>query len=197
MRRSLVFAAVLGLAMAAWAEDPAAQMNAGMARIKAHDYAGACQIFHALTAQDPKNGRAWAELGYCEERQGHADAAKTAYARVLAVGDLQMRVISEVKLHQLGEKTALPEKGCVSLAPPAGLGCERPVLVCRVGSKVYAAASTAEALTLSEAARRGSGQSSDAVEVPSDPGCELVVGDACRGELAYACGKKVRELSPR
>jgi hypothetical protein len=197
MKRGLLFAGVLGLSLAAMAGDSSAQMQAGMAKIKAKDWAGACEIFRGVTAQDPKNGRAWAELGFCEEKQGHADAAKDAYARVLAVGDLQMRVISETKLHQLGVKTALPEKGCVRLEAPTPTACARPVLVCRVGAKVYAAASTSSALSLSEAARTGSEQSDDAVEVPSDSGCELVAGDACRGELAYACGSKVRELSPR
>ena len=197
MKRALIFTAVLGLSLAAVAGDSAALMQAGMAKVRAKDWAGAGEIFRGVTEQDPKNGRAFAELGFCEEKQGHDDAAKEAYARVLAVGDLQMRVISETKLHQLGVGTALPDKGCVKLEAPSSVGCARPVLVCRVGAKVYAAASTAGALSLSEAARTGSGQSKDAVEVPSAPGCELVAGDACRGELAYACGSKVRELSPR
>jgi tetratricopeptide repeat protein/FG-GAP repeat protein/VCBS repeat protein len=62
-----------------------ATIPAAMARLQANDVAGAIKILEAVTAREPKNGRAWRTLGVAEQRAKRYDAALTSYRKSLDI----------------------------------------------------------------------------------------------------------------
>ena len=62
-----------------------ATLPAAMARLQANDFAGAITMLEAITAREPRNGRAWRVLGVAQQKAKHYDAALGAYRRSLEV----------------------------------------------------------------------------------------------------------------
>lgn len=67
------------------AQQPPATLAAAAARLAAGDAAGAVAILETVTAADPKNGRAWRNLGAARQQLKDYDKAKDAYLKALEV----------------------------------------------------------------------------------------------------------------
>ncbi len=60
-------------------------MPAAIARLQANDPAGAAEILEAVVKREPKNGRAWRNLGLANQLLKKFDRADEAYRQALAV----------------------------------------------------------------------------------------------------------------
>jgi hypothetical protein len=71
--------------IAAAQESPAPTLPAALARLQANDAAGAAEMLESITRRDPRNGRAWRNLGLAHQTLKNYDRAIAAYRRALEV----------------------------------------------------------------------------------------------------------------
>jgi len=64
---------------------PAATLQLGVARLQANDAAGAAKILEEVTQNEPRNGRAWRNLGLAQQMLKNTDRAIEAYQHALEV----------------------------------------------------------------------------------------------------------------
>lgn len=79
------------LVIAAWlsvsvhSQAPTPSIPAALARIAANDPAGAAAILEAVTSAEPRNGRAWRNLGQVRQQLKQYEKAQQAYVQALVV----------------------------------------------------------------------------------------------------------------
>lgn len=84
---------------------PEATLQAGISRLQANDPAAAATILQEVTRREPRNGRAWRNLGLASERLKDLDRAADAYQHALEVEPavptpmLQLAAIAATKQH--------------------------------------------------------------------------------------------------
>jgi hypothetical protein len=71
--------------LAAQSDTPDSTVQAAVARLEANDTAGAAKILEAITAREPRNGRAWRNLGVAEQKLKNLDRSAEAFRRALDV----------------------------------------------------------------------------------------------------------------
>lgn len=70
-------------------QTPGAALNSIENNIAAGKCAAAETHLHTFLATYPQDDRAWFDLGYCEDSQGHTDAAAAAFRKALAINPKQ------------------------------------------------------------------------------------------------------------
>jgi hypothetical protein len=98
---------LLGFGCSAKPKPPApeATLQDAMARLQANDAASAAKILQEVTKREPRNGRAWRNLGFADQKLKDLDHAAEAYQQALEVEPavptpmLQLAAIAAVKQH--------------------------------------------------------------------------------------------------
>jgi hypothetical protein len=82
---------------------PEVSLQDAIARLQANDAAGAAKILERVTKREPRNGRAWRNLGLANQRLKNVDVAIQAYKKALEVDPsvptpmLQLSALSALK----------------------------------------------------------------------------------------------------
>src|SRR5882724_11271307 len=103
-----VAASFLALGVACARKQPqAAQapvtLQQALGRMQANDFAGAAKILEQVTQREPRNGRAWRNLGLAKRQLKDLDGAAAAYQQALQVEPemptplLQLAIVSALK----------------------------------------------------------------------------------------------------
>ncbi len=84
---------------------PQATLQSAISRLRANDPAGAVKILQEVTGREPRNGRAWRNLGLANQKLKDLDRAAEAYEQALEVEPavptpmLQLAAIAATKQH--------------------------------------------------------------------------------------------------
>jgi hypothetical protein len=122
------------------APGPREAWRRGLVLLKQKKFDAACELIASAANAEQTTATIWADLGLCELKRGHADAAVHASLLAARFGDERTRKNAYFNLNLASYEVDIPGEACgpVSVAPEAA--CTAPLFACTKNWQQYGTA---------------------------------------------------------